>query len=95
VKEVIIITTKKTEKSLVEITEEEFTTNVWSAIDQYNDQIRELQEGQREFYKLWRNYLIDRNNHKNDLVFYLRDKEALMYKRIKKPSIGYKRNDEK
>jgi len=82
-------------KSLVEITEEEFVTIFWKAIDDYDNQISHLQNVQRDFYKLWRDYSIDKCNTKNNLIFYLRDGSTLFYKKTIKPSIGYKRCGEK
>jgi hypothetical protein len=82
---------KKETKSLVEITEEEFIKNIWTAIDEYDQQIYEFQHSQREFYKLWRDYQIDKDHTKHDLKFYLQDQERLFYKKEPKQLMGYKR----
>ena len=85
-----MITINKKEKTLVELTEEEFIKNIFSVIEQYDDQIDEIIKDQKKFYKLYKNYLIEKNNPKTTLKFYLENNTKLFYKKTKKPSIGYK-----
>lgn len=82
-------------KTLVELTEQEFVKNIFSVIEEYDEQLCEIKKEQGQFYKLYRNYLLDKNSTKFDLKFYIQDSSRLFYKKFEKKSIGYKRSDEK
>jgi len=78
----------KKEKSLVELTEDEFINSIFSCIDKYDDQISKYQKLQQQAYKLYRNYLLDKDKY--NLTFSLQDNMLTYCKKIKQ-EIGYKR----
>lgn len=81
--------TPKKEKSLVEITEEEFIKLITDNIDTMQDNIYELQNTQEKFYRLYRNYNVDKNKY--NLKFFIKD-TVITYQKFHKPKIGFRKN---
>jgi hypothetical protein len=87
-----VVNIAKKEKSLVEITEQEFLEALFNATESMEKQIYSIKDKQKDFFKLYRNYTYDKPHY--NLKFLLEDNSILRYERTPKPIIGYKRKSQ-
>lgn len=77
---------EKKEKTLVELTEEEFLKTLFDTTESLQRDIYDIKEVQSKFFKLYRNYTYDKNKYR--LTFHVKD-NILGYTKHDK-SVGYK-----